>query len=522
MNAANTRRSGLQSARRDPLAPEALAAGLREAAALRVAGRYDEASALYLEIERRNPEAIDAAYFLVLMDLARDRPAEALPRAERLARRAPKTPNVWHALAHTHGQLGQWREAVAAFERVAALDPDRAPGEYASALETMGRIDDAAAIYRRLAERPSTRSAGLVGLARLYPGEVGVVGIGDLERVAGEGAPLEARIPALYALGGALEAKGEDDRAFAAFAAGSALKRKTLTGELAAPPRPLIGPPERAAHPDEVAADRDRAARFTQSVFTADFIRANEGRGHHIAAPIFVVGMPRSGSTLIEQILSSHRAVQGLGESGALARVLDGRYPDDLFAPNPPGHFRDLAEAYFKAQHARGWKSAPRFVDKTLGNAMSVGMIHLMLPNAVVLNSVRDAVDTCLGCFRQLFASGNEDTYDLSDIGHAYVRYRAIMAHWAEVLPGRVIDVSHEALIADPPNQIRWLVTEACGLDWDEACLSFHQTRRPVRTASVAQVRRPIFTTGAGRWRRYERHLGPLFEALGPYAPPRG
>ena len=142
-----------------------------------------------------------------------------------------------------------------------------------------------------------------------------------------------------------------------------------------------------------------------------------------------------------------------------------------------------------------------------------------MFPRAVILHSVRDPVDTCLACYRQLFASGNETLYDLGQIGAEYVGYRAVMDHWRAVLPGRVVDVSHEALVQDPERQIRWLVTEACGLDWDPACLVFHRTRRSVRTASVAQVRLPIFTTSLQRWRRYADHLGPLFEALGPYAP---
>jgi hypothetical protein len=491
---------------------------LRVAAEARVAQRFDEAIALYLEIERRNPDHPDAPYFLVLIDLARDRPADALPRARRLARRAPDIPNAWDALAFTLEQLGQWDGAVKAYARLAELDPNRTPARYALALETVGRIEEAAGIYRRLAERAESCVDGLTGLARIDATAAPPAARAALERAYAEG-PTPTRIAAAYALGSVLEAAGDFDAAFASIAAGAELKRRTLEGELAAEPRPLIGPPVVELPPKEAARQGDASVRFAKSVFTTDFIRANEGRGHHIAAPIFVVGMPRSGSTLIEQILSSHGRVQGLGESDALPGVLRGRYPIDLFAPNPPDHFRALAESYFAAQHARGWGSAPRFVDKSLRNHMSVGMIHLMLPNAVILQSVRDPVETCLGCFRQLFASGNEETYDLRDVGHAYVRYREMMDHWAAVLPGRVIDVSHEGLVADPEAKTRWLVTEACGLAWDRACLRFYETKRPVRTASVAQVRQPIFTTALGRWRRYEKHLGPLFDALGPYAP---
>ena len=206
----------------------------------------------------------------------------------------------------------------------------------------------------------------------------------------------------------------------------------------------------------------------------------------------------------------------------ALMETLADRFPDAPFEAEEPDHFRRLADAYLAAVHARGWTGSPRFVDKMLRNYMHIGTIHLMFPHAVILHARRGAADTGLANFRQLFATGNELSYDLGDIGRDYVRYRAVMDHWNQVLPGRVIDVDHEALVADPEARIRWLVTEACGLAWDEACLRVHESRRTVRTASVAQVRQPIFTSSIGRWRRYENHLGPLFEALGPYAPARG
>ena len=207
--------------------------------------------------------------------------------------------------------------------------------------------------------------------------------------------------------------------------------------------------------------------------------------------------MPRSGSTLIEQVLSSHHRVQGLGESDALDQAITDAFPYAILGEDPPDHFRRLAEAYLQGQHARGWRGAPRFVDKMLYNHMHVGIIHLMLPNAVILHAIRDPVDTCLGIWRQNFDSGNELAYDLADIGRAYVRYRRVMAHWADVLPGRVVDVGYEALVAAPERQIRWLVEEACRLDWDPACLRFHETKRPVRTASVAQVRRQSSPPGS-------------------------
>lgn len=255
---------------------------------------------------------------------------------------------------------------------------------------------------------------------------------------------------------------------------------------------------------------------------TAPFIARHEGGGSASAAPIFIVGMPRSGSTLLEQILSSHPKVQGMGETTALGETLAGRFPygnsetEETIAPD---HFRRLADAYLERLRARGWRKEPFVIDKMLGNYMQIGIIHLMFPRATILHAMRDPVDTCLAGFRKLFRSGNETTYSLADIGAQYVRYREMMAHWDEVLPGRVVHVRHEALVSDPDSKIRWLVEEACRLKWDDACLRFYATRRPVRTASIAQVRQPIFTSSLERWRRYEKHLGPLFEALGPYAP---
>jgi hypothetical protein len=198
-----------------------------------------------------------------------------------------------------------------------------------------------------------------------------------------------------------------------------------------------------------------------------------------------------------------------------------GRWPlrNDQPGADDQNHFRALAQSYLEKLRALGWDKAPFVIDKMLANYIYIGLIHLMFPRATIIHSARDPVETCLACFRILFRSGNETTYDLADIGAHYVRYREMMAYWDEVLPGRVVTVQHEALVRDPDKMIRWIVEHACGLKWDEACLRFYANKRPVRTASVAQVRQPIFRTALERWRRYEPHLEPLFEALGPYAP---
>jgi tetratricopeptide (TPR) repeat protein len=508
--------------KRTPLSPTQLGLVLREAAEHRVARRDDQAIALYAHVERHNPEALDAPYFLALIDLARDRPADALPRLEALSRRLASEARIWSVLAYAYSELGRWNEALAALDQAHRLAPTAPQPERPTILEVLGRVDEAVGLYRQLAADPAQRLWALISLAKLRPTEITADDKAAMVRATqAVDTETETKFALHFALGELEEQSGDIDAAFAAFAAGNRLKRQTLTGETPRPPEPQIGLHARALDPNRAAEDHRVAIAFRKAVFTPDFIAEYEGRGHHIAAPIFVLGMPRSGSTLVEQILSSHRRVQGMGEIYALTQATRGQYPLDLFAPNPPGHFRGLAEAYFKAVHNHGWGNAPRFVDKALHNYMDIGLIHLMLPKAVILHSVRDPVDTCLACYRKLFQTGSETTYDLGDVGRDYVRYREMMDHWAQVLPGRVIDVSHERLVADPEEQIRWLVTEACGLDWDPACLRFYETKRPVRTGSVAQVRQPIFTTSVERWRRYEKHLGPLFEALGPYAPQR-
>ena len=190
---------------------------------------------------------------------------------------------------------------------------------------------------------------------------------------------------------------------------------------------------------------------------------------------------------------------------------------DPLRRNEPPArHFRTLGSEYVKAIRPLN-RRVERIVNKALGNCFNIGMIHLCLPNAVILHAVRDPVDTCLGGYKRLFQGGNETTYDLALLGRHYVEYRRVMAHWQRVLPGRVIDIVQEDLVRDPENQIRRLLA-ACGLPWDERCLRPHETARPVRTASLNQVRQPIHQGSVQRWRRYEKDLGSR-RALGPYAP---
>jgi tetratricopeptide (TPR) repeat protein len=469
-----------------------------------------EAERAYGLIEAAAPNDSRAIYSLAVIDIRQGRLAAAAKRLRRAIRIDPNLGAAHHNLGYVSQRLGCWADAAMAYGRAVELDPDASASRLnlAIALAAVGRIDEAIDQYRRLAAGSATRADALTRLALLAPGRVTDGELEDLHGLAQQpGLSDSERTGLLFALGGVLDARGAFEAAFEAFVAGNALKRQALT--------------RGGADPALVAAQNERAVGFVRRLLNAGFFAQHRAPGASKASPIFVVGFPRSGSTLIEQILASHGSVQGLGESPVLSGVLNDQFPYAA-TPSGPGHFRKLADAYLAGQRARGWDGRSRLVDKTLENYLHVGVIALMFPKAVILHSVREAADTGFACFRQLFVAGNETLYDLAQIGEEYVRYRGIMAHWDQVLPDQVIDIEYEALAASPDARIRWLVTQACGLDWDPACLRFDQAERGVTTASGAQVRRPIFVTSLGRWRPYARHLTPMLAALGPLAPKKG
>jgi hypothetical protein len=305
----------------------------------------------------------------------------------------------------------------------------------------------------------------------------------------------EATAP-LFAEGRRLEAEGRYDEAFAAFAEGNRIKAEFVD-------------------PREFTAPHTGLVRLLKSVFTSAFLRENVTNNPD-ESPIFIVGLPRSGSTLVEQILCSHPQVSGMGESASLMRFVSAAFP---FAP--AGHLDPpvTGAAYIDAIKGEGWDGIGKFTDKMLINAIAVGHIHLMFPRSIIIHCTRSPIDTCLSCFRTDFKAAGwmQFAYDLSTIGQYYQSHREIMNHWNFVLMGRIVNVTYEDLVQHPTQQIRRLV-DICRLPWDDACLQFFENPRPVFTASAEQVRRPIFGDSVGRWRLYRKHLGPLVEALGSYA----
>ena len=313
--------------------------------------------------------------------------------------------------------------------------------------------------------------------------------------------PVKARIRYWFALGKAREDVGHYDEAFAAYAEGNRLQHELLPC-------------------DEARADA-MLERLT-TVFDRDFFAARrEVRGCD-KAPIFIVGMPRSGTTLLEQILASHPAVHGAGELPDLNQVImdaparaERRFPD--FVPDlQPDDFRRMGEAYAE----RVWRLAPgaqHITDKMPANFFYIGMIRLMLPNAKIIHAMRDPMDSCFSNFARLFNDTMEFAYDLGTLGRYYVRYIKLMQHWHSVLPaGSILDLRYEHMVADTEGQARRIL-DYLGLPWDDKCLAFHQNKRHVKTASVAQVRKPIYKTSVARWRRFESHLQRLLEIVQPY-----
>jgi tetratricopeptide (TPR) repeat protein len=481
---------------------------LNGAAACYAQGRFDDAADLYQQAAVADPQDLRPIYSLALIDIRRGRLENALHQLRVVAAQDPTLYPAQQNLGAVCQNLNLWQEAAEAYRRALSLNPTAVETHFslARALAVLGRMAESRACYRALAANPSVRLRALTRLAVLDPAVIDEQDLSTLQRAVDDPAtPPATRIESYFALGFGLEQRRADEAAFAAFKAGNRLKRDAL-----------MTAPDVASRPDAVERAHDLAAHFVVERFDRAFLQSGLHRGSTSAAPIFVIGMPRSGSSLIEQILSSHRHVQSMGENAALSAVVDQGFTELQQSAN----WDDLAEAYLNSMRQLGWTGADRFVDKTLENHLRVGVIHLLFPNSVILDSTRDPVDTCLSCYRQLFTAGNETLYDLGQIGRAYVRYRRVMEHWDRLLPGRVIKVEHEKLVADPEGQIRWLVSDACKLDWDPMCLRFYEAQGSVRTASAAQVRLPVFSTSIGRYARYASELEPLLRALGPHARP--
>jgi tetratricopeptide (TPR) repeat protein len=403
-------------------------------------------------------------------------------------------------------ELGESAQAAALYRRVLARDPDHVGAHcgLGAALVNLGLLEEAFSELERAAElRPDSPGAycRLADARRVEPGDPLIE---RLERfLAGARAEgnADSEIILEYTLAKVYADIGAYDESFAHLAAGSARRRCELEY-------------------DEAATLESLAA--TARTFDRAFVHARRGWGDPSALPVFIVGLPRSGTTLIEQILASHPKVHAAGELTNFVRAAERVLAPESSAGITAGamcaatqaHVREIGARYAASVRALD-PSALRITDKMPANASYTGLIHLALPGARIIHARRDPLDTCFSCFSLNFASGQEFTYDLGELGRYYRAYERLMQHWHDVLPpGTILDVQYEEVVDNFETQARRIVG-FCGLEWDDACLRFYENKRPVQTASVLQVRRPIYSSSIGRWRPYAKHLGPLVTALG-------
>ncbi len=465
-------------------------------------GRYRDAETLFRRALELAPEFGGARANLATLLYRQNRPLEALAELDVLA--SSDAGGGFGAIgqnnlrAATLGRIGEFDEALKLYDAVLAQAPNqpRVWMSYGHMLKTVGRIDDGVAAYRRALQIAPHIGEVWWSLANLKTVRF------TADDVAAMQAALEApdlsdedRFHLDFALGKAFEDAKAYEPAFRHYAAGNALRRKSADYD----------PAETTAFVDDSIA-----------LFSDAFFAERAGWGCDARDPIFVLGMPRAGSTLVEQILSSHSQVEGTSELAdipTLARRF-ADYPARL-AEAPAERFKTMGEEYLKRTQVQRKTGRPLFIDKLPNNWIYVPLIHLILPNATIIDARRHPMSCCFSNFKQHFARGQGFSYALDDLGRYYNDYVRLMAHVDRVLAGRVHRVIYERMVDATESEIRALIT-ACGLEFEEACLRFHETERAVRTPSSEQVRRPIFREGTEAWQGFSPWLGPLEQALGP------
>ncbi len=512
---------------------------LARALELHQRGQLAEADVLYQRALQKMPGLFDAQHLLGVLRSQQGRFAEALALVTAALQ---SQPNSVGALTN-HGlilhNMHRYAQALVSFDKALALRPNhalalnnrgnvlaalgrdvealssywqavKAVPTYADAynnmgvlLKELGRLAEAEAALSKALELDPKLTGAYINLADCKRFKVGDPHLMHMQAlVHDQTQPPTDRMHLHFALGKAYADLGDHRRAFENIQSGNAEKRATITYDEAA-----------------MMELFDR----TEAVLTRDLIKMKGTHGDPSTLPTFVIGMPGSGTTLVEQILASHRDVHGAGELATFSEVVgsvygpDGRlvgYPD-FAAECDTGVFRAIGSYYVEALR----KLAPRgsqVVDKMPSNFIFAGLIHLALPNARIIHVVRNPIDTCISCYFRLFSGNLDHTYDLAELGRFYRRYQQLMRHWHDVLPaGRMLEVRYEDVVDDLETAARRILSH-CGLDWDPNCLTFHQTDRRVRTASAIHVRQEIYRSSVGRWRDYQPYLAPLLQQLLP------
>jgi len=470
-------------------------------------GRYDDAEGLLARCLELAPGFTAARHNYAVVLHRQNKTVAALAEIERLLAIEPRNPGFRNLHAALLARIGEFDQAIRAYAEVLADYPGNARMwmSYGHALKTAGRREECIDAYRR--------AIGLApGLGESY---WSLANLKTFRFTASDCTAMRAQLTRAdlteddrlhfhFALGKALEDAALYEESFGHYAEGNRLRRERVPYDA-----------------DETSAHVSRA----RALFTPAFFAERAGAGSTAPDPIFIVGLPRAGSTLVEQILSCHSRVEGtmeLPDVIGIARRLGGRgrkadesnYPEVL-ATLDADELRALGERYLAQTRIQRRTGAPYFIDKMPNNWAHVGLIHLMLPNAKIIDARRHPMSCCFSGFKQHFARGQHFTYGLEDIGRYYRDYVGLMAHFDAVLPGRVHRVIYERMVEDTEAEVRRLLGY-CGLEFEDACLRFYENERAVRTASSEQVRSPIYRHAVDQWRHYEPWLGPLQAALGP------
>lgn len=481
--------------------------------AMRLWAKLGTEQKFYGEAEKLLQRAVEKApdFHLALIDLyevqtKREKYKEAIDTAGKLIKLQPGGVQGQVMSATAYSGLGEHGQAIEIFNKALEIQPNHVGAlcGKGNACRTYGDQDSAIAAFRKSIEVDPLHaepywSLGNLKTFRFEQSEVDSM----LKLVGDERIKPEGQVQMNNALGHEFHNRKDYDRSFEFIDRGNKLRRL----------EEYYDPLEFQLRVDE-----------TIKVFTKEFLEEMAGNGCPESAPIFIVGLPRSGSTLIEQILSSHSQVEGTFELSDLDMTvrtipsnpkleLEGSYPRTIINLSEE-KFKSLGGEYIE-RTLRHRSDLPFFTDKNPNNFIHVGLLHLILPNAKIIDARRHPLDSCYGSYKQLFASGQSFSYDLTELGEYYLQYQRLMDHWDKVLPGKVLLVQYEKVVADTEVQIRRIL-EHCELDWEDNCLRFHETNRAVKTASSEQVRKPIYASSVNSWRRYETHLEELIEVLEP------
>ena len=467
----------------------------------------EEAERLLAEILERAPGLSAARWEYIRVLIERQKYSQA--RQEILALPASESvqSNVRLQWAATCVGIGDYTEAIPLYRRLLANTPDRAELllPLAHSLQAAGHPSEAIELYQAATQTTAGQADAWWSLANLKTYQFSAAELDRMQimEAAPATGPIE-RYSLCFALGKACEDRGEYTRSWSWYERGNGLRHE---------------------HNDYRPERLDTNTRQQAALYTPEFFATRSGWGSPGADPIFIVGLPRSGSTLVEQILASHSEIEGTLELPDIPRLVAELHgprpdPDD---PRYPQGLTDLTERDFLAlgqrylEDTRIYRRGQRryFIDKMPNNFRHIGLIHLILPEARIIDVRREPLACCVSNFKQLFAAGQEFSYSLQDLAHYYRSYLELMRHWDRALPGRVVRIQYEDLVADPEGNITRLL-EHCGVEFEPACLEFHHTRRNIGTPSSEQVRQPIFQTSLDQWRHYEPWLDPLEEALGP------